>query len=265
MHRRLEEIIRLAVEDPRPLQVGLTTNGILLTPARYRSLVEAGIASIDVSLSFPDEEEYRRIYRSPRLKTVVGNLEGILDVYRPGECRMGLALRTGRYWRWDDHPLLRRARSRGWTVTRNLLFDDWSGLVAEPTTTEGLLLRPNRPKILPCTMTFAGPHFLSDGRATACGCRDLDGKSDLALSPSALLTDMGTVYRSGAVHELRQRFREGRPPTICASCRHYNPTYEGEAWSTRLRQLMGDARASLGRAPAQTLPLRPSTGPSRKA
>jgi len=94
-------------------------------------------------------------------------------------------------------------------------------------------------------MTNSGPHFLSDGRATACGCRDLDGKSELALSPDDLISDMRGVYETGAVTGLRQRFRDGRAPEICVSCRHYNAAYEGEALATRLRQLIADARASL--------------------
>jgi len=96
-------------------------------------------------------------------------------------------------------------------------------------------------------MTNAGPHFLSDGRATACGCRDLDGKSALALAPADLLADMRGMYETGAVAALRQRFRDGTAPEICLSRRHYNPAYEGEAIATRIRQLPADARASLSR------------------
>ena len=189
VHRQLEEFIRDAVQEPNPLQVGLTTNGIRLTPQRFRSLVDAGLSSIDISMSFPDEGEYRRIYRSGQLKTVLDNIAGILDTYQSGDCQVRLALRTSRLAHWDDHPLLHRARRQGWIVTRNSFFDDWSGSVSGLISQEGLLLRPNRPKILPCTMTYAGPHFLSDGRATACGCRDLDGNSDLALDASSLLCE----------------------------------------------------------------------------
>jgi MoaA/NifB/PqqE/SkfB family radical SAM enzyme len=247
VHRKLEDIIRFARAEPNPLQVGLVTNGILLTPQRYRSLVEAGINAIDISMSYPDDEEYRRIYRSPKLKTVVANIEEILSTYVRTDCDITLALRTNRMKNWDAHPMIARARGKGWKVTRNLQFDDWSGRVSALLEAEGLVARPNRPKILPCTMTNTGPHFLSDGRATACGCRDLDGKSELALSSADLISDMRDVYEAGAVNVLRQRFRDGRAPEICVSCRHYNAAYDGEAIATRIRQLFADARASLGR------------------
>jgi MoaA/NifB/PqqE/SkfB family radical SAM enzyme len=247
VHRNLEDFIRFARAEPNPLQVGLITNGILLTPTRYRSLVDAGINSIDISMSYPDDEEYRRIYRSPKLKTVVANIEGILSTYRRTDCDVTLAVRTSRIKNWDAHPMIALAREKGWKVTRNHQFDDWSGRVGALLEAEGLIARPNRPKILPCTMTNSGPHFLSDGRATACGCRDLDGKSELALSPDDLISDMRGVYETGALTLLRQRFRDGRAPEICVSCRHYNAAYEGEALGTRLRQLLADAKASLSR------------------
>jgi hypothetical protein len=77
---------------------------------------------------------------------------------------------------------------------------------------EGLLTRPERAKYLPCTVLFSGPHFFSDGRATACGCRDLDGKSQLALDGNKLIEDMQKVYATGAVADLRDRFRKGDLP-----------------------------------------------------
>jgi hypothetical protein len=241
IHRELESFVRYAVAPPRPLRVGLTTNGILLTSSRYRALVDAGVTTIDVSMSFPDEAEYRRIYRSQRLRTVLANIESILDVQQQGECDVRLSLRTPRVFGWDAHPVLQRARRAGWVVTRNFLFDDWSGRVSEGASEEGLLIRPNRIKVLPCAMTVAGPHFLSDGRATACGCRDLDGTSELALSSDELLDDMRTAYEHGPMARIRQRFRDGDTPDVCQSCRHYNPLFDGEAVALRARQLAADA------------------------
>ena len=240
IHRELESFVRYAVAPPQPLKVGLTTNGILLTAERYRALVDAGVTTVDISMSFPDEAEYRRVYRSTRLKTVLTNIESILDVQQKGECEVRLSLRTPRVFRWDDHPVLQRARRQGWAVTRNFLFDDWSGRVSDKSSEEGLLIRPNRNKVLPCAMTVAGPHFLSDGRATACGCRDLDGTSQLALSSDDLLKDMRAEYEQGAVARIRQRFRDSDVPDVCQSCRHYNPLFQGESVTLRLRQLVAD-------------------------
>ena len=246
VHRRLEELIGIAARPPQPLLVGITTNGILLTPARYITLVGSGIHSIDISMTYPDEEEYFRVYRNNGLRKVVKNLDGILDIFDGHRCKMGLSIRTPRTT-WRNHPLFVRAQAAGWHVSNNQFFDDWSGRTTAIMEAEGLWVRPNRTKLLPCSILYSGPHFFSDGRATACGCRDLDGKSDLALDSQELLSDMRGVYSSGAVEEIRERFRHGDAPEICKSCRHYNPTFEGEAIGLRLRQLAADAGVSLRR------------------
>ena len=239
VHRRLEEIIRAAALTPPPLPVGLTTNGILLTPARYRTLIEAGATDINVSMTYPDEEEYERIYRSNRLEKLIVNLEGILKIFDQHPCRFTIGVRTPRS-NWATHPLFEKGRAKGWNIVRNRLFDDWSGRTREMMEEEGLIARPNRAKAVPCAMLFSGPQILSDGRATACGCRDLDGKSDLRLDLGELLADARSVYQDGAVDALRCRFRQGRPPDICVACRHYNPAFAGESMSSRFRQLRGD-------------------------
>jgi MoaA/NifB/PqqE/SkfB family radical SAM enzyme len=242
VHRRLEELVRAAAEPPQPLRVGLTTNGIMLTPNRYQTLVDAGLGSICISMTYPDEDEYFRIYRNKGLRKIVTNIEGILDLYNEHRCDVTLAIRTMRD-DWSDHPLFVRARSKGWSVDRNIFFDDWSGRTNALMEAEGLWRRLNRSKVLPCSMLYSGPHFFSDGRATACGCRDLDGKSDLALDPQALLRDMRQVYADGAVEQLRERFRLGDAPDICRSCRHYNAEFEGESQGVRFRQLLADLGA----------------------
>ncbi len=245
IHRNVEAFVRYAREGPAPLYVGLTTNGILLTLERYRALVAAGVQEIVISMTYPDETEYRRIYRSAKLKAVVGNIGHILDLPKAETCKMSIGVRTDRRGDWASHPLFVRARERGWSVDRNRFFDDWSGRTSEIAESEGLWTRPNRPKVVPCSMTYTGPHFMSDGRATACGCRDLDGGRELALSSDALLADMRAVYASGEVAALREAFRDGRAPPICQSCRHYNPAFAGEPAHRRVGQLLGDAAAAV--------------------
>jgi hypothetical protein len=244
IHRRLEDLIRHAKAAPNPMHVGFTTNAILLTLDRYRSLVEAGLDVLDISMSYPDDAEYRRVYRSAKLKTVVSNIEQILALDPRETCKMSIGVRTPRRDDWHLHPLFVRARERGWQLDRNHFFDDWSGTTSDALEAEGLWTRPLRPKHLPCAMTYAGPHIMSDGRATACGCRDVDGRSELALSPEALLEDMRGVYAEGEVKTLRARFREGTAPEICQTCRHYNPQFAGEPFAARFRQLGGDALAA---------------------
>jgi hypothetical protein len=245
VNRELESIIRYAKRPPRPLAVGLTTNGLLLNAERYLSLVEAGLDDLNISMTYPDDEEYERIYRNRGLKILVRNLEGVLEVHRRGACRVSISVRTCR--RTWDHPLFERARRAGWSVERNSFFDDWSGTVTAGLREHGFLIRPLRARRLPCMMLFSGPHILSDGRATACGCRDLDGKSQLALDSDALLADLKGAYNGRPIEALRNRFRDGDPPDVCITCRHYNPQFAGETLRVRISQLIGDVAAMVGR------------------
>ena len=171
------------------------------------------------------------------------NIAGILDVYRRGECTIGIGVRTPRY-RWK-HPLFKRASAAGWIVVKNSFFDDWSGFVTEALKMHGFVPRPLRIKRLPCSMLFSGPHFLSDGRATACGCRDLDGGPDLSLDTESLLIDAKTEYVSGKVEKLRERFRSGDAPAICQFCRHYTPQYKNQGIKQRVQQLRVDIIGAL--------------------
>ena len=243
VNRGLEDLIRYARRPPTPLSAGVTTNGLLLTQKRYLSLIEAGITHIAISMSYPDAEEYARVYRNPSFNTLMRNLEGVLDVYERSQCEVALGIRSSRPDGWN-HPLFERARSAGWSVERNVFLDDWSGSVADEIRKHGLVIRPLRPKRLPCSMLYTGPHFLSDGRATACGCRDVDGGSELQLTAESLLGDMQAVYRSGEIESVRERFRRGATPAICASCRHYTPQFEGEHVSRRLAQTFADGVAA---------------------
>ena len=45
-----------------------------------------------------------------------------------------------------------------------------------------MFLRPeSKSKKIPCRMLYGGPFVLASGAVTACGCRDLEGNSELAL------------------------------------------------------------------------------------
>lgn len=242
VHRGLEDLVAAARSTSPPLTVDLTTNGILLTPERYRRLVDAGVTSIVVSMTYPDAAEYERIFRNASYAKLIRNLEAILAVYVPGECEITLSVRTPRF-AWKHHPLFTRARQAGWRVTRNVFFDDWSGRVSTLLTEHGLDARPLRTKRLPCTWIKTGPHFLVDGRATACGCRDLHGDA-LALGPE-LLADLRQSYRDGTGAAHIDAFRDGTAHEICVTCRHYTPDPRGESFRLRFDQLVADAKSAV--------------------
>ena len=78
LRKDLSEIIH-ALRDPgRDPYIVLTTNGVLLKPAKFRELREAGVDSFSLSLDYPDErhDDFRRV---PGLLSRIDKLIGELD------------------------------------------------------------------------------------------------------------------------------------------------------------------------------------------
>ena len=92
VHKNLEAFVRAAKADPGLGDIGIITNGILLTKDRYLSLADAGAGWISISMTYPDEDEYVRIYRSQNFKRVIRNIENILDLPDAHSCQMRLAI-----------------------------------------------------------------------------------------------------------------------------------------------------------------------------
>jgi len=80
VRRDLPVLIRSLVEVPGIVDVGLTTNGILLAPMAQR-LRDAGLRRINVSLDTMNPETFERITRRPGFEKVI---EGILAAKAAG-------------------------------------------------------------------------------------------------------------------------------------------------------------------------------------
>ena len=80
MRRNLEVLVAMLVAVPGIQDVGLTTNGLLLAE-HARTLHDAGLRRINVSLDTLDPERFRRVARRDGLERVVA---GILEAKRVG-------------------------------------------------------------------------------------------------------------------------------------------------------------------------------------
>jgi MoaA/NifB/PqqE/SkfB family radical SAM enzyme len=92
VHPRIVDFVRECRRAGVP-SVHITTNGTLLTPAMGRSLLEAGLTSLYVSLDAARPDTYRRI-RHGELDRVEGNIRAFLASRRAGgfACRLMLSL-----------------------------------------------------------------------------------------------------------------------------------------------------------------------------
>ncbi|RME56402.1 MAG: radical SAM/SPASM domain-containing protein, partial [Deltaproteobacteria bacterium] len=77
LHPDLPRFVATAAATGR-LSVGLSTNGIALTPPLARALIAAGLERLDLSLDAADRETYRRIRGRDRFDLVERNLHALL-------------------------------------------------------------------------------------------------------------------------------------------------------------------------------------------
>jgi len=214
--------IAYARSFPQMKHIHIITNGILLTQELFERLVDRGLTGVTVSMSGFDEEEYQRIYRKPSYKKVIANLRAIARSDRFKKCRADIALRTDGLFPWLKKEYW-EFRNLGFHFTRTMFFDSWSGQIRDRDLNSFMFLRPERrSKHIPCQMLYLGPHVMADGTVTACGCRDLEGTSELRLG-NIHETSLREMTQGGKLEVLRRRFLQGDLPDVCKDCTFYVP------------------------------------------
>ncbi len=222
----LEEKVRYARTRPEIGRISFVTNGILLTRKRFEALAEAGVTHLTLSISGLDREEYERVYRVDRYDIILRNLEDIAASAVFAKVQFALGIRSDTLRAWRRSPALARLRAIGYTNYGGTSFlDNWSGRIQTARLPGFMMIRPQRTKRLPCWMLYNSTTILHDGRMTACGCRDLDGTSELALGHIDQ-QPLQAPWIDGRMEALRQRFRDGNLPDVCRDCRHYAPARE---------------------------------------
>ncbi len=200
--------------------IHMTTNAILLTRELFDRLVDAGLNMMTISMSGFDSKEYERTYRNNQYANVVKNLRVIARSDRFKKCKIEIGLRTSSLFPWLKKEYC-EFRSLGFKISRNWFFDNWSGKIKENDLHGMMFLRPERKsKRIPCTILYKGPHVLADGTITACGCRDLEGTSELRLG-NLRENFMAQILSGGKLEGLRQRFLAGDLPDVCRDCKYY--------------------------------------------
>ncbi len=235
--------IAYARSFPQIDDIHLTTNAILLTRQLFDDLVDAGLTRMTISMSGFDAEEYRRVYRNNNYKKVLKNLQAAAASDRFARIEVEIGLRTDSFLPWLRRDYW-RFRALDFTLTRNLFFDSWSGRIRDYDLQHSMFLRPQiSTKRIPCVMLYRGPMIYADGRLTACGCRDLEGTSELSLG-NLEDTPLRAPWSNGSMAGLRRRFVDGDPPDVCRDCTHYSPVTRVDS----LEKLVQLGREQTGRS-----------------
>ena len=223
------ERVRMARARAEITGVSMTTNLIHLDKVGARDLLQAGVTNITVSTTGFDEEMYNRIFRSHNYKRMKANLLELLRVNaelgRPATIEVGLRVDrpVSEVMNYPDFGEVVRLADR---VSSNAYYDNWSGRIESADLSGTMKIRPDAYKLvkrrLPCAQLWVGTLILVDGTVTACGCRDLNGDSELVLG-NIRETPLRVMLRSEYFHKLQSDWLSGKLPSICVDCRHYRP------------------------------------------
>lgn len=209
--------------------ISTVTNCINLHEVGANNLLTSGLTTIEISTSGFDLKIHDEIYRSNKAEQMKNNIIKLLKMNRDlgNPCKIIVGLRTYQSLQEVlENPEFKEVAGLIDSLAANYYFDDWGGRIKSADLPKGMAIRPLPPLIMrrknPCSMLYGGISIQADGTATLCGCRDVDGDSELVIG-NIKDSSLMKLYRSEGVTTIRQNWLKGRKvPDICQGCRHYN-------------------------------------------
>lgn len=207
------------------------TNATLLHKFDTNELLEAGFTDLYISLSPPDEEIFRQIFRSPAYRHVIANVRDLLIAFRDSKSRslqnISLEFRSDRVledckslpdYKTHIEPYL----SKGVSVTAMQTFDGWSGLISPTDLLPGMNIKdPEIPKLRPCARIF-NVQVMVGGELRLCGCRYDNGADHDELEIGNLNdTTIAEAFNSRGAKEKILSFQRGELLEVCKKCSWY--------------------------------------------
>jgi hypothetical protein len=203
--------------------VGLISNGSLLTEPVARAVVEAGLDAINISVDAAGQETFERTRVGLKYDRVMTNIEGLVRVRRElGVARPKLILSFVRQDNSDDE----RTFIEKWSAVADKVhvtdLHNWAGT-----------LRAQSDVRFPCYRPWLTFTVLWDGRVSLC-CADFDGRVILGDLRTQSLADVwnGVAYRMAR----RIHLAEGGPG-ICRTCDL--PRKDSPLWIKKLLRRQG--------------------------
>lgn len=222
---QLFERIKFCRSFPNIKKIGFYTNGILLAKINIEDLFNCGVNNITVSIGGLDPESYKQIYGVDKFNDVQGGLIELLQMNKKlsSPIKISIDLRGGESLQKINKSVFFKEISK---LTPHINYQynyySWGGLIKQSDLSGYMKLIPLREKKRPCSMFYAdGPTVLWDGKVTVCGCRELNGNSELILGNISEFS-LGELWHSEKLKQLRSGFQKGKVPDLCRSCSAYN-------------------------------------------
>jgi len=244
LHPRFVDMVRLAVEAD--LTVGIVTNATLLDAARAQALVQAGPASVTVSMEGGTPEEYNRVRVGARWEKVAANLRGLVAARREAGGRTPFIIVRG--IELDGHAGQRHAhaalyREMGVDQVMWVPATNWSGSLRAPQ--ESVRLPAPPPHTQHCRFPRLQLGIDWDGTVVPC-CVDFNAKNALGNVDVTPLREIWTSSRLASLRAaLATRDHEHIAATTgCAGCSHLaQPALPLDKRLQAVRMTLGQLRA----------------------
>ena len=218
--------IRILERNPAINQVSTTTNAIAMD--RYSDeevgyLLET-LDFIQVSIGGLDAETYRTMYGVDKYDRVQRAMDRILELneHADNPPDIAFAFRTTD-WQFEHRfrQELDAYREQGVLISHVWTYNNYAGMVSGDDE-QGLVVNDGpATKSRPCALACIHMAVCWDGRITACGCADAEGRGlQLGRVDQDSLAD---VWSAGKRTALLDAFEKGTLPDLCRNCSAYQP------------------------------------------
>jgi len=215
--RSLVEKVRYAKEKGIP-QVGMISNGSLITEEAARGMIEAGLDAINISVDASGREVFESTRVGLKYDKVIANIERLVRLRQEaGKVRPKLILSFVRQNNSaDEHAFIEHWRSIADKIHVTDLHN-WAGTLNQTSDVRYPCYRP--------WLTFT---TLWDGRVSLC-CADFDGRTILGDLRTSTIKE---IWNSDRYRAVRREHLESGGPEICRSCDL--PKKDSPLWVSKL-------------------------------
>jgi len=215
--RSLVEKVRYAKQAGIP-QVGMISNGSLITEDAARGMIEAGLDAINISVDASGKEVFEKTRVGLKYDKVIANIERLVRLRsEAGKVRPKLILSFVRQDNSEDEQAFIEHWRRIADKIHVTDLHNWAGTLNQRSEVKYPCYRP--------WLTFTA---LWDGRVSLC-CADFDGRTVLGDLRTHSIQE---IWNSDAYRAVRRQHLESGGPDICRSCDL--PKKDSPLWVTKL-------------------------------
>lgn len=219
MNKDLEQMISYAVSKGIPY-VMFTSNGALLTPERSRSLINAGLHQLTISVIGNSAANYEHLMQGSNYSQVSQNMEDFLSIRNSlKKTKPLLKIQT---ILMDSTANELKAFVNYWEKRADTVQVNY---VSQPTTLSEIFSREftefkrsiNRNRTIVCQTPFNTMTILSDGSVVSSCCADMNGKCVLG---NLAKDSIKKIWHSEQYKNIRKKIRDRRynQLPVCNEC-----------------------------------------------